>query len=144
MTNTQYTNGSHVNFTCNPFYELVGRNRLFCYGSEWEKDVPECRLMRDICLIRPNFTVGFAYMKQITKVEIKHELDYFRNQTVLIYTMADFTCMPGYQFANDTSSMVKMYDTKVLSVQNISCTGYNRWMDAPVCVPIVQAAKLPV
>lgn len=139
MTNSFYTNGSHVNFTCNQYYDLVGRNRLFCFGSEWEQNVPDCVLTPNTCTIKPNKTLGNAYLKQWFRVEIPHELDY--NNTIRnlsIYTSADYTCFPGYKFKYPQYTLKKSYNNKLFDIQTIVCTGPEKWTSDPVCDPEIK------
>lgn len=139
MTNSFYTNGSHVNFTCNPYFDLFGRDRLFCFGSEWEQDVPECRLANNICRIKPNKTMNNAYLKWWKRVEITNELDYDnKNETIVIYLTAEYTCLPGYTFKNADLTYIKKIDTKFFNVQNITCTGSNQWEGSPQCLSNAQ------
>ena len=95
--------GSHVNFTCNRFYELSGRERLFCLGREWEKDVPECRLTRRLCRERPVAFANQAFLKSVQRVEFKAELNYTSSHMVTVFTKAMYVCAANTQFKIKTN-----------------------------------------
>jgi hypothetical protein len=138
MTNVGMTNGSHVNFTCNPYYELVGRSQLFCYGHVWETDVPQCRMTKKVCTVWPPAIEGNALMKLMRKHQIKHEVDYVRTQNVTVLILAEYICKPGHRFSEYFRTMYKQFDgpfSRHLPYQNMTCTGTETWTRLPVCIP---------
>jgi hypothetical protein len=135
------TGGSHVNFSCNPFFELHGRRQIRCIDGRWESDVPTCLLSKNICTIKPTekSISSNAQLIGMLKNEIKIEDTASRpghTKKLIAYTQASFACLPGYTFQQ---AWQKRTETKILSniqvtYQNFSCVGEERWEHVPNCI----------
>ena len=129
------TNGSHVNFTCNPFYERVGPATVFCINGQWEKNIPECRPMKNVCKKRPWSAIPNGFLLSLKRVDFRNELDYgdkYDNVTVLL--SAGYSCFPNFKFQINRNIELKSVGTQVLVAQNVNCVGEEAWEFVPRCI----------
>lgn len=135
MINTfGFASGSHVNFTCDPFYERIGKFRVYCTNGEWEKDIPNCQLIKEICMNKPPLQDGLTYIKSLSRVEIKNETDYVNSQKIVLFTIASYVCRPGSTFENKLNLNFKSFNGTMMPYQNVTCIGPNTWESVPKCV----------
>lgn len=133
MQNTDFISGSHVNFSCNPYFELRGRARLFCVNGVWESEIPSCVLRENICETEPKTRIGYARIMSQTKHQIKKEFSYTASARVFVYVSADYVCMRGYQFPD--SNTYREFNGTSMSYQTSKCSGANIWSSISNCVP---------
>jgi hypothetical protein len=127
------TKGSHVNFTCNPFFELIGPERTFCIGRNWESEVPQCRLSF-ICKERPPMVVDNAILISSTRVEFKVEVSYSNFEKRTAHTQAAYVCTPGTRFNTNTNMGYRVISGINMAYKNVSCVGNDKWGELPVCL----------
>jgi hypothetical protein len=136
------TNGSYINFTCNPYYELIGQQQVSCINGKWEKYNTQCVLSRNICSIMPPPSTNTTYMISMVRERIIYESSFNRQDYIDLFTVASYTCLPQFTngFTNKTSGLTKFRvlenenGRKVLtSYQNVSCIGYDKFDSMPVC-----------
>ncbi len=84
--------GSHVNFSCNPLYQLKGKNSVFCNNGTWENEVPNCVADRTLCYIKPPKMINTAHLIGLSSIEIKNEIDYGKFNKIISFTKAQYTC----------------------------------------------------
>lgn len=127
------TNGSHVNFTCNPFFERTGRERVFCIDGEWEKERANCRLTKNICRNKPQLQLGLTIIKSLSRAEPRLELEYGRFENITVYTSASYICTRDSKFQDRSRVAFKNFNGVILPYQNSSCIGQDEWEQVPVC-----------
>jgi hypothetical protein len=137
--NSGITGGSHVNFSCNPFFELHGRRRVRCINGRWESDVPACVLSKNICKIKPSEQTirSNAQLIGMLKNEIKIE-ESGTTRKLIIFMQASYACLPGFSFEYSWQKRTetKMISNMIVTYQNFSCVGEERWEHVPKCVKV--------
>ncbi|RNA03239.1 complement factor H, partial [Brachionus plicatilis] len=126
-------NQSVVNFSCNDFFEHIGRHQVYCINYEWENDVPTCVLKKNICLNKPPILFENSVLKSLTKIRIKFENDYTNWSNLTHFTEAMYTCLPGYRF-EDFHDIKYEYFDKLVPFKKVYCIGPNKWQSIPQCV----------
>jgi hypothetical protein len=135
---------SYVNFSCNPYFELVGRSTFTCLDGIWEPFMPECRLSKKICTTKPAASTDTSVIINQVRTQVRIELDYQNNSKMLdIYLTAGYTCLPDQprlRFKNkfkitEYKYIPKPYDRNVF-YQNATCLGNNVWEILPMCETI--------
>ena len=132
------TRGSHVNFTCNPFYTLVGKDRVLCSNQTWDNEMPECRLnVKELCREKPPSVFNKALLKALHRIEIKYETSYMNYDVITHHVSATYVCPEGHRFRMQESRrqlpVIKNYNGQLLEHTNSTCVGENRWIDMPIC-----------
>ena len=128
------TRGSHVNFTCNPMYKLVGRERIYCVNGTWEMLLPECRLETQfLCLNRPQ-SMHNAVPVLLNRVEFKMEHNFQDFSTVNHYALAQYVCVNGMTFQKSSGVSRKLFKNELLAYKNSTCLGNEKWSETHVCV----------
>lgn len=138
------TFGSHVNFTCDPFFELTGgASRIYCNNGKWTTDnvvPPKCTRSKDICTDMPPNRTDSTVLLSVTGFDIEEEsLGEFYKKKVKIYTMASYVCAFSNLVFADTSRKVSTRARKnpllpPYRYQNSTCLGNNVWQSLPQCV----------
>jgi hypothetical protein len=131
---TGNTRGSHANFTCNPMFELVGRERIHCVDGVWENHVPECHPIRNTCRIKPPIIVNNTLLKSLVRVEYKYELDHHLSENRTAFTLATYLCGGTTKFKDTANVGRKMFNDVIFLVKNVTCIDTDKWDDVPVCV----------
>ncbi len=133
LSSAGMTKGSHVNFTCNSFFDLVGPERTYCIGRFWETEIPQCRLSF-YCKEKPPKTVDKAMLMSLTRVEFKVELSYTSHENRTAYTQASYVCAYGFKFQSTTNMGYRVINGINLAYKNVSCIGNDKWGELPVCI----------
>ena len=128
------TKGSHANFSCNPFFELAGRDRLYCIDRTWETQVPECRMVKHVCRDRPPLVFNQAYLKAVNRVEFKNELNHTHSENVNNYQIATYVCPSGLVFENQAKVFYKNFGAQLMACKNATCIGPEKWDELPRCI----------
>jgi hypothetical protein len=131
---TGSTKGSHANFSCNPMFELVGRERIHCVDGFWENHVPECQPIKNICRVKPTPLVNFTMLKSLVRVEFKVELDYSVSQLHTAFTLATYVCAANTNFKDMTNVTKKVFNDVSFLCKNVTCIGTDKWDNVPTCV----------
>ena len=111
------THGSHVNMTCNPMYEVVGRSRLYCINNIWEKNDTKCLPIQKVCLRNPPHVLEKenARLVSLKRLEFKREIRAHEYQSANHYASATYVCLSGgFRFTK-------------------TCIGQDEWDDPPAC-----------
>jgi hypothetical protein len=128
------TTGSHVNFTCNPYFELAGRDRLYCVERTWETSLPECRMVKQVCRKQPPRVFNQAHLKAVSRVEFKYELSYVNSEIINNFQTATYVCPPGLVFKNQAEVFYKYFGTQLQAYKNATCIGLEKWDEIPNCI----------
>lgn len=118
-----------MNFSCNPYYYLVGRSELSCVNGEWETDIPICIITSNHCRIKPSMDIGKSRLIGIKSIIVKNEIAYhYQTEDIRFYTLAKYTC-PNNRFKlnqNKTIMYKTIHDRKVGYVE-LACLGNEEW-----------------
>lgn len=135
------TFGSHVNFTCNPFFELTGGMvRIFCNNGRWnESAIPKCLRSKSVCTVLPPNRTESSIMLLANGYTFLDETDVANKKIVRIYTTVSYVCAnSSLRFADPSRRIgLKMRNNSTqqfYSYQNATCLGQNRWQPLPRCL----------
>ena len=117
------TDGTSVNFTCDPYFELVGNGRMTCKNGQWDSFPPVCRLLNSTCSNKPPTEFGKAKLISIQHVELKVEKSYNTFENVTLYINAGYSC-PDNKFK--TNHTIKYTNNKVAYIDSL-CVGRESW-----------------
>ena len=136
------TLGTHVNFTCDPYFELVGgQKQIFCTNNgKWnESAIPKCQISRRICNQAPPNRTDTARLLFASGVDVVRELVDNKNDTLKVYTVAGYVCAYTNMKFEDASRKIALKPNNKnpkspFVYQNTTCIGSNVWEAIPRCV----------
>ncbi len=135
-----FTNGSYVNFSCNPFFELIGQQKVFCKNGIWENAVPQCVLSTRVCRNKPPPSAASSYIISQKRQTLNIESSYGKTDPLVIYLEASYTCnWPDMNFTNTTRpieyrALLNSIGKPVLVFYQTSlCLGNDTFEQLPSC-----------
>lgn len=133
-------NGSHVNFTCDQYFELSGGPRqIFCNDGKWnQSDIPKCTLSQNICTDVPPNKTDSSVLLGINGIYLEEELGNGRTNRVKVLLSSMYRCASSdLTFVNQTRKIGFKPSKNPLvfyAYQNSSCIGKNVWEPLPRCL----------
>jgi len=131
---TGVDSGSYCNFTCNTFFEKIGRDSVSCIDGNWEYLVPFCLLTKSLCQIKPPEFVDGSSLISLNSSLIEKELSYATKEYIVVYKSANYSC-PENKFENFKENEI-FYQTiknKRIGYVSVTCIGQNKWSKMPKC-----------
>ena len=118
------TDGTSVGFKCNPYFNLIGSQKIVCINNAWSASAPICSLTNSTCFKKPPLQLDTAKLINLEHLVLKLEssLNGTFNQ-VNVYTLARYTCT-GNKFAPNQT--VKYNEGNVGYVEAL-CIGSEIW-----------------
>jgi hypothetical protein len=134
--NNGRTRGSHVNFTCNKYFRLLGKSKIACIDGKWEEELPICNIIREICTIHPWNVTTNAKILAAYKIEFKHEINYHKYENITTYIAASYYCKEGFHFHDKHKIGYKAAKNALVAYKNITCIDREKWESPPECIRV--------
>ena len=128
------TTGSHVNFTCNQYYDRVGPATVFCVNGQWDRNIPLCTPSKNVCKKRPWSAIPNGFLLTLKRVDYQNEIDYTRSENATVMISANYACYPGFRFEQYKNIELKSMNNQVVVTQSVSCVNEESWEFSPNCV----------
>ncbi len=127
--------GSYCNFTCDRYFERVGKEKLSCIDGVWEYESPFCVLSASLCQIKPPGYVNGAKLISLSSSSVTKELSFEVKEYINVYNVASYSC-PGNKFENfkDNEILYQAVKNKKIGYVNVACIGKNKWSKMPKCL----------
>ena len=137
-----------MNFTCNAFFELVGKESIQCNSHGWD-EMPDCKISSNVCLEKPQ-RINNAHPVFIQRTEFK--IEHFKKEhahahkhedrhrhvpvfeSAYHHSVASFFCINGTKFADMKNAGSKTIKGVSYFYKNATCIGNEKWDGIPVCV----------
>jgi len=128
--NYGFSENSVINYTCNPFYNLIGQQYLHCLNGAWEQNIPKCILTENICRKKPLMTIESAKLIGLKSTTINDEYAFpYKTNPIKLYTTASYACPPGKKFSGIDEILIKYKNIggRYIAYVNYSCNGKDKW-----------------
>jgi hypothetical protein len=135
-------NTSHVVFSCNPHYNLVGEQIVYCKDGEWDRNSSvKCILNENICTMKPELSLPEleTYAISLERRQIQQENSFEDTKTIDIYISIGYTCDNNKRFQEKEKVMRRMLKNdkdEFVMVEYIEakCIDMNKFEMIPKCV----------
>lgn len=129
---TGFEENSLINYTCNPYYNRVGKQYIYCKDGQWETSIPKCVLTEKICRKKPPMKIINAQMVELKSTLVKNEYAFpYITNDIRFYSIASYTC-PGNKFSDSSLVKYKTIKGHQIGYVDYACIGKDKWEDV-VC-----------